>query len=47
MTPTVSLACLIVAMLLFILAAIPMIEPHGHRLLAIGLAFFAAAHLSV
>jgi uncharacterized membrane protein YeiH len=47
MTPTISLACLIVAIILFVLSAVRQIEPHQYRLQAIGLAFFAAAHLSI
>jgi hypothetical protein len=38
-------AFLIVAVLLFILAAIPVTEPWGGRLTNVGLAFFAASFL--
>lgn len=38
-------ALLIVAIILFILAAIPFPDAYHSRLVAAGLAFFAAAHL--
>ncbi len=38
-------AFLIVAVILFILAAIPVTEPWGGRLNSVGLAFFAAAFI--
>jgi hypothetical protein len=41
----VGTAFLIVAIILFILGALPIPEPYGGRLVPIGLAFFAAAHL--
>jgi hypothetical protein len=35
----------LVAVILFILAAIPPTEPHRGRLMSVGLAFFAGGHL--
>ena len=43
--PALGMACLIVAIILFALSAIPFPAPYQPRLLAAGLAFFAAAHL--
>ena len=37
--------CYIVAVILFILAAVPLVDPWGGRLTTIGLAFLAAGHL--
>jgi VIT1/CCC1 family predicted Fe2+/Mn2+ transporter len=37
--------CYIVAVILFILAAVPLTDPWSGRLSTIGLAFFAAGHL--
>lgn len=37
--------CYIVALILFVLAAIPPAEVYHGRLVALGLAFFAAGHL--
>lgn len=45
MTVGLSGVAFIVALILFILAAIPPTEPWRGRLVAIGLAFFAAGHL--
>lgn len=41
----VSGVCYIVAIILFILAAIPPAEVYSGRLTSLGLAFFAAGHL--
>jgi len=45
MSVGISGVCYIVAIILFILAAIPPAEAYHGRLLTIGLAFFAAGHL--
>lgn len=37
--------CYIVAIILFILAAVPLADPYHGRLTTLGLAFFAAGHL--
>jgi hypothetical protein len=37
--------CFVVAIILFILAAIPPAEPYHGRLVSIGLAFLAAGHV--
>lgn len=37
--------CMIVAIILFILAAIPSTEPYRGRLMCVGLAFVAGGHL--
>jgi hypothetical protein len=45
MTLTMSGVFYLVAVVLFILAAIPPTEPHRGRLMSVGLAFFAGGHL--
>jgi hypothetical protein len=45
MTLGLSGVCYLVAVILFVLAAIPFVEPWNGRLSTIGLAFFAAGHL--
>jgi len=45
MTLGLSGVCYIVAVILFILAAVPLTDPWGNRLTTIGLAFLAAGHL--
>lgn len=47
MTVGLRAAFLIVAVILFILAAIPAIEPWNGRLTNVGLAFFAASFLTI
>jgi hypothetical protein len=44
MTVGLSGVCFIVAAILFALAAIPPAEPYHSRIVAVGLAFFAAGH---
>lgn len=45
MTVSLSGVCYLVAVVLFILSAIPPIEPHRGRLVSVGLAFFAGGHI--
>jgi hypothetical protein len=45
LTFTLSAAFLIVALILFVLAAVPLPEPYSGRLVPLGLAFMAAAFL--
>ena len=46
MVISLSGVCHLVAVVLFILAAIPPTEPHRGRLMSVGLAFFAGGHLA-
>lgn len=46
MTLSLSGVCYLVAVVLFVLAAIPPTEPYRGRLSNVGLAFLAAGHLA-
>lgn len=45
MTLTLSGVCYLVAVVLFVVAALPPTEPYSARLVSIGLGFFAGGHV--